>query len=302
MGVLSDLVLLTLFLSLLPTPRYRLYIQGGILGLSAVIAAVFTITPFIKPIVNLTKVSLQSTAVSWFIRISFIVPRIGDGILSNNIGIGRLRRAMRSSFENDMLEFRRGIRQVSVSEIEPDETTPEKEELLASIRQSRDKIRRRHTIGELIVGVVIGSFALIIGMFNVWAGLGFFIGIYSLFLPLSVYLRSMVVNSLAYSVTMPDADSKFHPRNPKTGILVFMDRWNRMLLKEEKHIHKMIIVSFIRGEFKEGSEMGIELMGKVMSGNKTLEGAIDEMVDEELGEDTLESRWTRKVMKRYFGI
>jgi hypothetical protein len=201
-----------------------------------------------------------------------------------------------------MLEFRRQIRKLTVRQIEPDETTPQKDELLASIRQSRDRIRRRHTIGELIVGVAVGIIALFISVLNVWAGIGFFIGIYSIFLPVSVYMRSMVVDSLAYSVDMPDADSKLHPRNPRTSILVFMDQWNRMLMNEERYIHKMIVVSFIRGEFKEGTEMGIELLGRVVSGEMMLEEAFDEMVTEELGEDTMESRWIRRVMKQYFGI
>ncbi|RXK48032.1 hypothetical protein [Halorientalis pallida] len=302
MSVLIDLLMLVFFLTLLPKPRCRLYQQGIILGLTALVAAAFAVIPYIKPIVDLTKVSLQSTAVTWFIRISFLVPRVGERILSNDLGVERLRRAMRSSFENDMLEFRRKIRRLTVRQIEPDETTPQKEELLASIRQSRDRIRRRHTIGELIVGVSVGIIALFISILNVWAGIGFFIGIYTIFLPVSVYMRSMVVDSLAYSVNMPDADSKLHPRKPGMSTLVFMDQWNRMLMNEERHIHKMIVVSFIRGEFKEGTEMGIELLGRVVSGEMTLEGAFDEMVTEELGEDTMESRWIRRVMKQYFGI
>ncbi|WP_434531163.1 hypothetical protein ACODNH_07020 [Haloarcula sp. NS06] len=112
----------------------------------------------------------------------------------------------------------------------------------------------------------------------------------------------MVVGSLAYSVNMPDADSKPYPKNPKPSILVFMNHWNRMLLNEEQYIHKMILVSFIRGEFKEGSEMGIEVMNRVVSDELTLEEAYDEMVREELGEDALESRWLRRIMKRYFGM
>lgn len=302
MSALTDLLLLIFFLTLLPTPRYRLYIQGIILGLAALVATVFAVIPYIKPIVDLTKVSLQSTSVSWLIQISFLVPWMGEGILSNDIGFKRLRRAMRSSFENDMLDFRREIRRLSVPQIKPDGPSADKEKLLASIRQSRDRIRRRHTIGELVVGVMVGIVALAISTFHVWAGVGFFIGIYSIFLPISVYMRSMVVNSLAYSVDMPDAKSKYYPKNPQTSILVFMDNWNRMLVEEEQNIHKMILASFLRGEFKEGSEMGIELLGRVISGEKTLEEAFDEMVEEELGEDTMESRWIRRVMKQYFGI
>ena len=81
MSVLVDLILLMVFLTLLPAPRYRLYQQGIILGLTALVAAVFAVIPYIKPIVDLTKVSLQSTAVTWFIRISFLVPRMGESIL-----------------------------------------------------------------------------------------------------------------------------------------------------------------------------------------------------------------------------
>ncbi|WP_367176652.1 hypothetical protein [Haloarcula rubripromontorii] len=302
MSLSISLLLLIFTLTLLPTPQYRLYQQGIILGLTALVAALLAAIPYLKPIVNLTKVTLQSTAVTCFIRLSFLVPRVGESILSDDIGVKRLQQAMRSSFENDMLEFRRKIRELTVRQIEPDETTPQKDELLASIRQSRDRIRRRHTIGELIVGVAVGIIALSISALNVWAGIAIFIGIYSIFLPVSVYMRSMVVDSLAYSVNIPDADSKLHPRNPKTSILVFMDQWNQMLMNEEPYVHKMIVVSFIRGEFKEGTEMGIELLGRVVSSEMTLDEAFEEMVTEELGEDTMESRWIRRVMKRYFGI
>ena len=227
---------------------------------------------------------------------------MGEGILANDIGVERLRRPMRSSFANDMQEFLRQIRNLHVQQINPDETTPKKDQLLTSIRQSRDRIQRRHTIGELIVGVVVGMIALVISNLNFWAGIGFFIGIYSILLSISVYMRSMVVDSLAYSVNMPDADSKPYPKNPKLSILVFMNQWNRMLLNEEQYIHKMILVSFIRGEFKQGTEMGIELMDKVLSDELTFEEAYDELVEKELGEDTLESRWIRRVMKQYFGL
>lgn len=302
MSVLTDLFLFTFFFTLLPTPRHRLYKQGIILVLTALVAAVFTVIPYIKPILDLTKVGLQSAAVSWLIRISFLVPRVGEGILSNDIGVERLRQAMRLSFETDMLEFRRQIRKLCVQPIEPDEKTPEKDELYASIRQSRDRIRRRHTIGEFVVGVVVGITALAISTLDIWAGIGFFVSIYSIFLPISMYMRSIVVGSLAYSVSMPDADSKTHPKNPKTSILVFMNQWNQMLLDEEQYIHKLILVSFIRGEFKEGSEMGVELLEKVVSGEMALEEAFDEMAVEKLGEDTMESRWIRSIMKKYFGI
>lgn len=302
MSVLTDLLLLTFLLTLLPTPRYRLYKHGIILGLTVLVAGVFVVIPYIKPIVNLTKVSLQSTAVSWLIRISFLVPRVGEGILANDIGVERLRRAMRSSFENDMMEFRRQIRKLHVRQINPDETTPEKDQLRASIRRSREKIQRRHTIGELIVSVVVGIIALVISNVNLWAGIGLFIAFYAILLPISVYMRSIVVDSLAFSLTMPDANSKHYPENPRQSILVFMDQWNQMLLNEEQNIHKIILVSFIRGEFKEGSEMGIELMERVISGELTLEESYNEMVKEKFGEDTMESRWIRRIMKQYFRI
>jgi len=64
MTVLTGLLLFTFFVTLLPTPRYRLYKHGIILGLIALIAGVFAVIPYVKPIVDLTKVSLQSTTVS----------------------------------------------------------------------------------------------------------------------------------------------------------------------------------------------------------------------------------------------
>jgi hypothetical protein len=296
------LLFLTVFLSVIPYPRRQLYEEGFVLLVVWVIASLFVITQFLKPSFDLLKVDIQSKLVSGIIAISTISPRIGQYVLSRGYGIWRIRRAFDSNVGDEMLRFRRDLRRMYVTNTEVTDGPPKKGELLAEIKRTHSRIRRRHAIGEVLVGVGVGIMALLVGRMSFLAGVSLMLSLYLLIFPLSMALRSVVVDTLAYPVEMVDVEDESIQYPPRTATLGFMQGWNRMLLTNEAIIHKLILVSFVKGEFVLGYERGEELIEEVLTGEIELEEAFDKLVNEELGEETLEARWTRRIIKKLFGV
>lgn len=75
-----------------------------------------------------------------------------------------------------------------------------------------------------------------------------------------------------------------------------------MLLTNETVIHKLILVSFVKGEFVLGYARGKQIVEEVLTEGMELEEAFDKLVNEELGEETPESRWVRRIIKKFFGV
>ena len=299
---LGHLLLLTLFLSVTPYPRRQLYEESLVITATYGIAALIIIARVLHPVLNLLKIDTQSKAVSGAIALSTVAPRVGDYVLSHRIGIWRLKHAFDNNVGEEMIAFRRDLRRMYVMNSEVAEGSPGKGELLADIKRTHSKVRRRHAIGEVFIGVVVGVVALLVGQISFLGGVGLLLTLYLLIFPLSMALRSIVVDTLAYPVAMVDVENESIQRPPRTATLGFMQGWNRMLLKNEAIIHKLILVSFIKGEFVLGYERGEELIESVLTGELELEEAFDRLVHEELGEETFEGRWVRHLFKRFLGV
>lgn len=294
------LLFLTVFLSVIPHPRRQLYEEGFVLLVVWVIAALFAIAQLLKPFFDLLKVDIQSKLVSGVIAISTISPRIGQYVLSRGFGIWRIRHAFYSNVGDEMLHFRRNLRRMYVTNTKVSDGTPEKGELLADVKRTHSRIRRRHAIGEILVGVGVGLIALLAGRISFLAGVGLMLSLYLLIFPLSMALRSVVVDTLAFPVEMVDVEDESIQYPPRTATLGFMKGWNKMLLTNETVIHKLILVSFVKGEFVLGYERGEQLIEEVLTSEMELEEAFDKLVNEELGEETLEARWIRWILKKFF--
>ncbi|WP_188423315.1 hypothetical protein [Haloferax sulfurifontis] len=238
------------------------------------------------------------------IVISTFAPRVGDYVLTRGFGLSRIRRVFHSSVGDEMVGFRRDMRLKYVRGIEVSEEAPKKAELLSDIKRTRTEIRRRHTIGEILIGVSGSALALFVGSFTILGGLAILLSVYLLVFPISMFLRSVVVDTLAYSGELVDEDEEeiLYLYNWPTATLGFQQGWNRMLLTNEAVIHKIILVSYLKGEFVFGYELGEELIEKVLTGEMELEEAFDELVYDHIGEDAPEAHIFRRVVKRFLGI
>ncbi|WP_157533018.1 hypothetical protein [Haloferax profundi] len=297
-----DLFLFAVFISAIPHPRTRWYEEWLILTIVYSVGTILVIARFLKPVFDLLKVDIQSKVVSGGIILSTVAPRIGGYALSRGFGIGRIGYVFDRNIGDEMVRFRRDLRKMYVTNSEVAVASPQKAELLADIKRTHSKIRRRHAIGEILIGVGVGILALLVGSISFLAGVGLLLSLYLLMFPLSMALRRVVVDKLAYPVEMVDVEAEEIRYPPRIATLGFMQGWNRMLLQNEAVIHKLILVSFIKGEFILGYERGEELIERVLTGDVELEEAFDELVEEELGEDTTESRWFRRFVERFIGI
>jgi hypothetical protein len=189
-----------------------------------------------------------------------------------------------------------------VDEATVEDETLNKPELLADIKRIHTQIRRRHTIGELLVGVVGSLAAILISRISLLTGLSLLLSVYLIVLPLSMMLRSIIVDTLAYTGELVDVQHEEIQRSSRPTSLIFERSWNRMLLENEPIIHKLILISFVKGEFVLGYELGEDLIKKVLTTEMTLEDAFDQLVYEQLGEETPEANIFRRFIRRIFGI
>jgi hypothetical protein len=299
---IAHLLLFVGFLSLLPRPRLQLYRDAFFLVLTLLVSAAFRIGRILKPFFDALKVDTQTKAISGIIAVSTLAPRAGKYVLARRLGVSRIRESFDAKVGNEMMQFRRDLRRMYVRNAEVKKDSPDKGELLADIKRTQSKIQRRHTIGEVLIGVVVGVLAILVGTVSFLYGVALLLSLYLLIFPLSMLLRDVVVDMLAFSAEMVDVEAEEPLYPQRTAVLGFMQGWNRMLLRNERIVHKIILVSFARDEFILGYERGQELMEQVIAGEKELDEALDDLVYEELGEETFEGRWVRRVLNRWFGV
>jgi hypothetical protein len=299
---LANTLLLVVFLSLLPIPRFRLYIRAFVLAVGHFIGVLLFVGRWMRPLADLLKVDLQSKLLSGVIFISTSAPRIGDYILSHEFGFARIQRAFYERIGKDMRGFRRDMRRIYVDEFEVSDETPTKGELLADIKRTRTRIRRKHAVGQIVVGVCGSTLALLVGTISVLAGLAILLSVYLIVFPISMALRSVVVDTLAYSGELVNEDKEEITYHQRIATLGFKRGWNSMILDNEAIIHKLILVSFVKGELVLGYELGEEFIRKIIAGEMHMEEALDELVYDHLGEDTSEANLYRRALRWLFGV
>lgn len=302
MSEIVNLLFLTAFLSFLPSPRLRLYEETIVLVTTHGIGALFVLAQVLEPVLSLLKIGFQSKLISWAIAISTVAPRMGKHVLSREVGVWRIRHVFDRRVGDEMLQFRRDLRQMYITNSEMSGRSPGKGSLLADIKRTHSTIQRQHTVGEILIGVLVGIAALIASRISLLAGVGLLLSLYLLIFPVSMALRSIIVDTLAFPVEMVDVEDEAIQYPPRAATLRFMQGWNRMLLQNEAIIHKLILLSFIKGEFVLGYERGEELIESVLTGELELEEAFDNLVAETLEEETTKARWTRRLVKRFLGV
>lgn len=301
MSPLVDLAGLLVFILSLPETRVRLtadFLIWLLDGILVILIAVFIQT---RPVIDFLKVTLQSRVTSGSIAISTLAPRVGRYIDERNLGFHNIRRWFDQRIGNEMVDYRDNIRQVFCRNRRFDDI-PSSGELLVDIERAQEKIRRRHTYGEIVIGAVGSILAVFIGQFSILARVGIALSVFLFVLPLSMFLRDVVVDTLAYSASMADPENEeISPRRPARSFL-FMREWNELLIREESVIHRFIFVGFLMGEFPSDVDRGIELLETVVAGEMEVDEALENLIEEELGDETWEARKLSSLLRRYFGI
>lgn len=298
---LQQLAILAAFVSILPYPRTRFFSHISVQVLGTLFSVLVVVVTFLSPIASFIKVDMQSKLVSGAIALSTAAPRIGKRLLSTKIDTSDLEEALSRDVKANMLDFRFFILR-KYAENHELHGRVDKGDLIVDINKSHSRIRRRHAVGEVVVAVLISSISIVVSMWSIFYGFAVLLSLFAIIFPLSMRLRTLVVDTLAFSGSMLDEDENLYHRPPRVARLKFMRSWNQMLLRNEGIIHKLIYVSFAKGEFPIGYERGEELIGEVLDGEKELDEALDEMVYEELGEDTVEAHWFRRFLERFLGV
>lgn len=266
----------------------------------AVLSFLVVLIDQLRPVVAFTKVHAKSRLVSLFIIISTTAPRIGRYIQDHDVILWRLRSWYDDRIGDEMVEVRDDISYV-FSRNRHFNDPPTRGELLADIGRTKRKIRRRHSYGEMTIAAIGGGLTLIISQIHWLWGVGIAITVYLILMPISLFARDVVVDTLAYSEEMVDPEREEVRRIP-VNRLMFHKGWNEILLRKESSIHRFIFVGIIRGKFVEDYEKGIELMESVVAGETELEDALDNLIEEEFGNETWEERTLSKFTRWFYGI
>lgn len=295
------LAALALFLFLTPHPRTDLCHRGVRVAIHKLATLIIVVTVFARPLLNALKVDIWAKSLSGVILISALAPQTGEYIHAREHNATHLRERFDDAIGYQMLQYRRDIRLMYARNSNLSGDLPEKRELVADIKASRTRIRRRHDLGELVVGVAIALLALLVSVYSVFGAVGVLLGLYSLLLPISMFMRTTVLDTLAYAGEPIEADYKpIRVRNRRA--LTFMRAWNEMLVRKEVLVHKLILVSAVKGEFVLGYERGQDLVEKVYTNDMGLEEALDEFVEEQVGEYPQITSRMRWLVKRYVGV
>jgi hypothetical protein len=229
---ISSLGVLALLFTLLPYPRFDLISRGIIILLDKLVSLIIVVSVFARPLLDALKVDVLAKSLSAIIVVSTLAPRTGEYIRTREYHTQRFRERFDDSIGDQMVEFRRDIRLMYVRNSEHDGDIPSKPELVADIKASRREIRRRHDIGELVVAIAIAFLALIVSGVSVLGGVGLLLGFYSLLLPLSMFMRNTVLDTLAYAgEPIGEGYEPVLTRNRRA--LIFMRKWNQFLVHRE---------------------------------------------------------------------
>lgn len=280
-----------------------MYVDGAFAVLEIAVSLFVIVSGAVRPLVSAFKVDVLAKSLSGVMVVSTAVPRVGEYVLSRESGIGRFRGWFDEAIGSDMVQFRRDMRMMFVRHSSVGEDVREKPELVREIEATREQLRRRHDVGELLVSVVIALIALGVSFVSVPWAIVVFLGLYTLFLPLSVFMRNTVLDTLCYSgVPLEDEDEYESVLVRRRITLLFMMGWNRMLVRNEAVVHKLVFISAVRGEFVLGYEKGRELIEGVYKEDLTVEEAFDKLVEREMADYPKAAERVRGAVRRFVGV
>ena len=167
-----------------------------------------------------------------------------------------------------------------------------KSKIREEIHETHTEAERRHRVGELVITVVGGILSVI------FAALGYleFVALAVSFLvavfPLASMLRIAVVDILLFN----DYDAAETNIRKK---LVFMEAWNRAILKKNKMITYLILDALVKGGDNVAEELSEEMMNYVLSGEGDLIDAIEVMTSKQLDEDVSLPGFFKRFIRRF---
>ncbi|TKX64320.1 hypothetical protein [Halorubrum sp. GN12_10-3_MGM] len=297
----TNLLILLIFLSFLVYPSGRLHRSGIQQLLIRFFALLPLIVEFVQLLIDTTRTYTKTIILSGGVYISTIAPRIGAYILEKGNLVSYVQARFDSTYREEMLTQRLEYRKMFVRHGELADDLPDYAEIIKDAVEARKTVERRYSIGEVVIGVGGGVIALVVGFVSPLAGVALLITMYMTLFPISMLLRSIIVDTLCFSGNPYDIENE-ERGDYRYKTVVFMKGWNEMFVNRPSVMHKLILVSVVRGEFTEGHQLGQQLVEQAYAEDITVSEGLDEVVEEEFGEDTVESRWTRKLIERFIGV
>lgn len=302
MGTLAaNLLFFIVCLSVLVYPSGRFHRRGADQLLIRLFMAWYIVVGFVNSSISIAKIYAKTSILSGGVYISTIGPRTGTYILERDDLVADVQGSFNALYRDEMLEHRIEYRRMFVDHADLIGELPSHGEVVSDIVDARQTLERRYELGEVAIGIGGGILALLAGLYSPLTGFGVLISVYLVLFPISMLLRSAVVDALSFSGNPYDLEQE-ERRDYRVKILLFMKGWNEMLVRKQSVIHKLILASAVRGEFPEGYDLGQDIIDQAYAGEITVSEGIDDVVEKELGEETVESRWTRRLIKRFLGV
>jgi len=166
-----------------------------------------------------------------------------------------------------------------------------KSKIRKEIHETHTETERRHRVGELVItvaGGILSVFLTALGYFELVAlVVAFLVSIF----PLASMLRIAIVDILLFN-NYDAAEINIRKR------LVFMEAWNRAVLKRDKMITYLVLGALVKGGDEAAEELSEEMMDYVLSGEGDLVDAMEVMSSKQLNEDiSLPGRFKRFVRR-----
>jgi hypothetical protein len=116
-----------------------------------------------------------------------------------------------------------------------------------------------------------------------------------------MFLRTVIVDFLSFKGDLFDETETNPVRHQQPATLRFKWVWNRMLLENESIIHKIVLLSLLKGELPFGYERGKDLIHMVLNSDLEIDEAVDQLVEEQMG-SSKDADLVRRLVRRFIGV
>lgn len=179
--------------------------------------------------------------------------------LSGKVSVkGRFRSAIDFVFGIDEIhQFRDDIQTMigKHEDIGSIESTPH--QIRTNIREIHKNASEQAERGEFVLAIVTGVLSLVVGTLTGTSVIGWLLGSYSVAMGLTIGLHVVILDILAYN-----EKDDISLRRPKD--LVFMEKWNRVILTNRRTQACILFVGFVHRISPTGYEIGNEILNEIM--------------------------------------
>ncbi len=251
-------------------------------------AAAFSFLYFVRFLLYLREIA-STVFYTVIVGLASIAPRVGSRMSFSEV---RLRAWVDNRLGEEFQASRDRTIQQMIRHSGALQVKRKKSKIREEIHETHTETERRHRVGELVITVAGGILSVILAVLGylelVALAIGFLVAIF----PLASMLRISVVDILLFN-DYDAAEANTRKR------LLFMEAWNRAILKKNKMITYLILGALVKGGDETAEELSEEMMNYVLSGEGDLIDAIEVMTSKQLDEDVFLPGYFKRFVRRF---